>query len=299
MKYISTLKSQDTEEWIDLVFYRPIGYYWALFFEKINVTPNMVTVLSILLGTAAGVMFYFTDLWLNVLGMILLVWANSYDSADGQLARLTGNYSRVGRILDGIAGDCWFISIYAAICCRLMPEWGFYIWLLAAVTGYFHGKQASMADYIRNVHLLFVKGRKGSELDETSKLREQARLLTWKKNFIEKLFMIFYIPYTQEQEKWTPQLQVFQKTLAEKFGENEYPADFRDAFRKASKPMIKYTNILSFNTRVIALFISIFAGLPYLYFLFELSVMNVLLFYMLFRYEAICKRFTVRLRGND
>ena len=299
MKYISTLKSQDTEEWIDLVFYRPIGYYWALFFEKINVTPNMVTVLSILLGTAAGVMFYFTDLWLNVLGMVLLVWANSYDSADGQLARLTGNYSRVGRILDGIAGDCWFISIYAAICCRLMPEWGFYIWLLAAVTGYFHGKQASMADYIRNVHLLFVKGRKGSELDETSKLREQARLLTWKKNFIEKLFMIFYIPYTQEQEKWTPQLQVFQKTLAEKFGENEYPADFRDAFRKASKPMMKYTNILSFNTRVIALFISIFAGLPYLYFLFELSVMNVLLFYMLYRYEAICKRFTVRLRGND
>ena len=29
-----TLKSQDTEEWLDVVFTRPIGYRWALFFNK-------------------------------------------------------------------------------------------------------------------------------------------------------------------------------------------------------------------------------------------------------------------------
>ncbi|MGL5562718.1 MAG: CDP-alcohol phosphatidyltransferase family protein, partial [Tannerellaceae bacterium] len=28
----STLKSMDTEEFIDIHFYRPIGYRWALFF---------------------------------------------------------------------------------------------------------------------------------------------------------------------------------------------------------------------------------------------------------------------------
>jgi hypothetical protein len=287
-----TLKSQDTEEWIDLLFYRPIGYYWALFFKKMNITPNTVTVLSILLGIAAGVMFYFTHLWLNIAGMILLIWANAYDSADGQLARMTGQYSRIGRILDGIAGICWFISIYAAICFRLMPEWGFYSWLLAAVTGYFHGKQTAMADYIRNFHLFFIKNKNESEFDDSAKLSEQAELLTWKNNFIEKLFMLFYVPYTHDQEKWTPQLQNFKKTLTEQFGDNEYPTDFREEFRKASKPMMKYTNILSFNTRATALFISIFSGTPWLYFLFELVVLNSLLFYLLYRYESICKRFT-------
>ncbi|MDR2916495.1 MAG: CDP-alcohol phosphatidyltransferase family protein [Tannerella sp.] len=294
-----TLKSQDTEEWIDLIFYRPIGYRWALLFKKINVTPNTVTILSIILGVAAGVMFYYTSLWLNIIGMLLLVWANSYDSADGQLARMTGNYSRIGRILDGVAGDFWFVSIYAAICLRLTPEWGFYIWFLAAITGFFHGKQAAMADYLRNFHLLFVKGKKGSELDDSTKLKEQVKNLTWKKNFIEKLFMVFYLPYTKDQEKWTPQLQAFRKTLAGQFGDNEYPADFREEFRRASKPMMKYTNILSFNTRVTALFISLFIGLPWVYFLFELSVLNVLLIYMLYKYETICKRFNIRLRGND
>ena len=35
-----SLKSMDTEEFIDLKFYRPLGYCWALFFEKLKITPN-------------------------------------------------------------------------------------------------------------------------------------------------------------------------------------------------------------------------------------------------------------------
>ena len=162
----STLKSMDTEEFIDIHFYRPIGYQWALFFNKLGVTPNAITVASIFIGIAAGICFYPKDLTINVIGMLLLIWANSYDSADGQLARMTGQKSALGRILDGTAGDFWFIAIYAAICLRLTPEWGIWIWLLAAVTGWFHSKQAAMADYYRNIHLLFLKGKSGSELEE-------------------------------------------------------------------------------------------------------------------------------------
>ena len=295
MKLKDTLKSKDTEEWFDLVFYRPIGYCWALLFKKINVTPNVVSTLSIMLGIAAGVLFYYTDLWLNIAGMILLVWANSYDSADGQLARMTGNYSRLGRLLDGAASTCWFITIYVAISCRLMPEWGLYIWVLSVVSGYFHSKQAAMADYLRNFHLLFVKDNSRSEFDDATNIGEQARLLSWKKNFFEKAFLLYYVPYTKDQERWTPRLQAFREALSNQSAND----DFREAFRIKSLPMMKYTNILSFNTRSLALIISLFAGVPWVYFLFELTVMNVLLIYMLSKYEAICKMFTVRLRGND
>jgi hypothetical protein len=293
-----TLKSQDTEEWIDLIFYRPIGYRWALFFKKMHITPNTVTLLSILLGTAAGVMFYFTNLWLNVAGMFLLIWANSYDSADGQLARMTGQYSRMGRILDGAAGNFWFISIYAAICLRLTPSWGAWIWILAAIAGYFHSKQADMADYIRNFHLLFVKERGKSELDDSAILTERFKSLTWKKDRVEKIFMLFYIPYTKGQEDRMPEVQELRKALSEKAGGSTIPAGFKDEFRQVSRPVMKYTNILSFNTRTIALFVSLFAGRPWIYFVFELTVLNILLIYMLHTYENICKRFTLRLRGD-
>ena len=171
--YQASLKSKDTEEWIDLLFYRPIGFRWALLFRRLGVSPNAVTIASIFLGVAAGVLFYFTSLPLNIIGIVLLVWANSYDSADGQLARLTGQKSELGRILDGMSGDCWFIAIYLAICLRLMPTWSFWIFILAALAGYCHSKQAAMADYYRNIHLFFLLGKQGSELDNACQEKEK------------------------------------------------------------------------------------------------------------------------------
>jgi hypothetical protein len=293
-----TLKSQDTEEWIDLLFYRPLGYRWALFFRNMHITPNTVTLLSIFLGVAAGVCFYFSSLWLNLAGMFLLVWANTYDSTDGQLARMTGQYSRLGRILDGAAGDCWFVAIYAAICLRLMPSWGIWIWLPAAAAGYCHTKQAAMGDYLRNFHLLFVGGKSRSELDDSTALEERYRLSGPKKNRIEQFVLRSYISYTKGQEAWTPGIQALRRALKDP-QRTTLPPGFGEAFRQASRPLMKYANILSFNTRVAVLFLTLFAGCPWLYFVFELTILNILLIYMLHRYETICKRFTLRLRGND
>ena len=52
----ATFKSQDTEEWLDIHFTRPLGLMWANLFNRFNVHPNVVTLLSIVLGAAAGVM---------------------------------------------------------------------------------------------------------------------------------------------------------------------------------------------------------------------------------------------------
>jgi len=140
-EYQASLKSMDTEEWFDLHFYRPIGYMWAKLGRRLGITPNAITVASIFLGIGAGVCFYFNNIWWNLLGVVLLVWADSFDSADGQLARMTGQYSRIGRILDGVSGDLWFAAIYAAICLRENVTSEFFmahhwvIWVMAAVTG--------------------------------------------------------------------------------------------------------------------------------------------------------------------
>ena len=135
----ATYKNADTEEWLDIRFNRPIGYLWALFFKKLRVTPNVVTILSIIIGVAAGWMFHYQDIFHNIAGVLLLMWANFYDSADGQLARMTGKKTRWGRMLDGFAGDLWFFAIYLAIVFRLWNEfipfthvhWNFLILLLA------------------------------------------------------------------------------------------------------------------------------------------------------------------------
>lgn len=286
----STLKSMDTEEPIDIYFYRPIGYWWALFFQKLGVSPNAVTVASIFIGIAAGICFYFDHVLVNVAGMFLLVWANSYDSADGQLARMTGQKSQLGRILDGFCGNLWFVTIYAAICLRLTPDWQIWIWLLGAVTGFFHGKQTSMADYYRNIHLLFLNGKSGSELSFSPILKENYKKLTWKKDFIYKFFEWFYVNYTVGQEDLSPRFQQMMRIIREKY-DGDAPEWFRTAFRRESLPLMKYTNMLSFNTRVIALFVSLLINMPWLYFAFEITVLNIMLIYMVRKHERICKDF--------
>jgi hypothetical protein len=288
----STLKSKDTEEFIDIYFYRPIGYRWALLFKKLGVTPNAVTIASIFLGIGAGICFYFNNIWVSVLGIFLLVWANSYDSADGQLARMTKQFSVLGRILDGFAGNLWFASIYVAIALRLYPEWDGWIWILAFVTGYFHSKQAEMADYYRNIHLLFLKGKAGSELENSKELTNQFEQLSWEKNFGKKLVLFFYRNYTSDQEHRSPKFQRLFRLLKENFGDIP-PQSFCEDFREKSLPLMKYTNILSFNTRSITLFITLLIGYPWLYFLFELTVLNILLVYMTVRHERICKQFII------
>lgn len=297
----ASFKSMDTEEFLDIHFNRPIGYVWALFFNRFGVHPNVVTILSILLGVAAGVMFYFPDMKHTIMGIVLLMWANHYDSCDGQLARMTGKKTRWGRMLDGFAGDLWFISIYAAICLRLTFQplpfgigaehgavWGIGIWALALLSGTLcHSRQCALADYYRNIHLFFLKGESGSELDNFKQQREIFHSLPWKRNFWWKAFLYFYGNYTRKQERMTPNFQRFYTFVQQKYG-NAVPQELRDEFRRLSLPLMKYANILTFNTRAIALYVSLLIGEPWLYFVFEIVVMTALFLYMRHRHEAVC-----------
>lgn len=224
--------------------------------------------------------------------MLLLILANSFDSADGQLARMTGLKSPLGRWIDGFCGDVWFVTIYIAICLRFQHDGGstLVIWALALGTGFFHSKQAAMADYYRNFHLFFLKNKNGSEFDQSNDIEKKFKALSWKNDFVDKLGHYVYIGYTRGQEKLAPSMQKFVALLKDKYND-ELPEKLREEFRIASKPLMKYTNILSFNTRVIALFISLFMGKPWLYFVFELTVLNAFLVYMIIRHEWICKEF--------
>lgn len=48
----SAYKSEDTEEFFDRIFTKPLGYLWARLFMRLGWTPNMVTLLSMAIGFA-------------------------------------------------------------------------------------------------------------------------------------------------------------------------------------------------------------------------------------------------------
>lgn len=291
----NSLKSNDTEEKIDIYFYRPIGLQIALFCQKVGLTPNAVTIISIFFGVAAGILFYYPSLLINVVGMLLLMFANSLDSADGQLARLTDNKSRFGRILDGFAGDFWFASIHIAICLRAMNEgWSAAIWILGISAGISHLLQSAMADYYRNVHLFFIKGTTGSELDNSRDLQAEYDQLTWSKNAWTKFVLKGYLDYTKIQEWFSPKLQRLLAIIRTDFKDG-LPASLVADFRVMNKPLMRYTNIVQFNTRVIFLFLWLFIDYAWIYFFFDLFVLNPILIYMCRRQEKVSTHFSEKI----
>ena len=300
----ASFKSKDTEEWLDVYFTRPIGLVFAIFWNKLGVHPNAITILSIFLGVGAGVMFGYTDLMHNILGVLLLMFANFCDSTDGQMARLTGKKTLIGRMLDGFSGDLWFASIYIAIIIRLFNQnipgtevpWHLLIFVLAFVAGVMcHSPQSSLADYYRQIHLLFIKGKEGSELDNYEQQRKIYENLP-KSKWLDRLFYFNYANYCKSQEKRTPKFQKMMEGVKEHYGGVEnMPQELKQQFIKGSRPLMKYTNILTFNVRAITIYITCLLNCPWVYFLVEIIILNILYIYMHKKHEALCAEITKQL----
>ena len=290
----ASFKSDDTEEWLDVHFTRPIGLVFALLWNKLNIHPNVITILSIILGAAAGCMFYYTDLTHNLIGVILLMLANFCDSTDGQMARLAGKKTLIGRMLDGFSGDVWFVFIYCAIAMRLYHQqipytdvnWGIGSWILCSVAGFLcHSPQSSLADYYRQIHLFFLKGKEGSELDCYQKQIETLKALPEQGAFWDRLFYSNYAKYCHSQEKRTPAFQKFFK----KWNESAKDEELRQHFLAGSRPLMKYTNLLTFNLRAIVCYIACLSDHAWLYPLFEIIVMSVMYVHMHRTHEQLCE----------
>ena len=315
-----TYKSNDTEEWLDRVFTRPIGYLWAKFFQRLGVHPNVVTVLSITIGITSAFFFAHgswrtegsSGLMLNILGILLMMWANFYDSADGQLARMTGKKTQLGRILDGTASIIIFIPVYCALVWRCYQhhsmefQWlhiadternaaiyGLLLFGIALFSGFVcHSGQCRLADYYRQIHLFFLKGESGAEFSTSIHQQQLYDAMPWRGHLIEKTFLKTYVNYTRQQEKATPAFQRLMQRLHDLYGKaGNAPESFRNEFRKRSLPLMPLTNILTFNTRAIALYVCCLVDLPWFYFVFEIVVMSALCGYMRSRHEQMCNEF--------
>ena len=318
-KIFKTLKSAETEDWLDYHVIRPLCYYLSVFFAKLGVHPNTVTILSMIVGAASCVFFasgcfYYEGtmgLIMNLIAIAMLMVADLLDCTDGQLARLTGKKSRLGRILDGLAGFTWFIPIYHALVWRFYQHHELeFMWLgiddteqnviIATIVVYILGVvsgfaglalQQRLADYYIQVHLFFLKGEKGSELDNSKRQQEIYDQMGPEVPAYERSFQKSYIDYTRKQEKATPQFQRLLARLKEKFGStSNIPADVREDIHRHSLAIMPWNGMLTFNFRSAFLFLFCLLDVPAMNFVWEIVGMGLLCLYVNKRHEAFCKR---------
>ena len=330
-KYRATLKSAETEDWLDLHVIRPFCYYCAVFFAKFDIHPNTLTIWSMIVGAASAWFFAqgsfvygdnahgdtILGLIYNIIAVVLLMIADVLDCTDGQLARMTGKKSRMGRILDGVAGFAWFIPIYHVMVYRFYLHHDiefsllgiadtqqnvliatavvYALGLIAGIAGL--AGQQRLADYYIQVHLFFLKGEKGSELDNSMRQQEIYDQMTPETHtWAERYFQKSYIDYTKKQEAVTPQFQRLMARLREKFGSTDnIPQEVREEFRQKSLPVIFWNGLLTFNFRESWLFLFCLLDIPVAHFVFEIVFMGLLWKYVNHRHESFCKAIADRL----
>ena len=294
-KIDSTYKAREVEGVFDLYFYRPIGFWLAQFFARLQMTPAGVSLLAGIFGVVAGHLYYYRNLSINVAGMVLHVCANTLDNADGQLARLTRRESRQGRIIDSIADHLVFVSVYLHLTLRYLLEGSSpAICLLALAAGVSHALQGAAADYYRNTYLYFVKAGARTGVDSSSELRSDYRKLTWRQAPWQKLLLALYLNFTRQQEMLAPRLKMLRDVVGQLF-HSGIPDWLRTRYRNLAGPMLKWWGLLMTNIRMLVLFALLFISQPVYYFWFELIPLNLLFVYLLFRQEKMAGSLLKRL----
>jgi phosphatidylglycerophosphate synthase len=284
----ATYKGRDVEGFLDVYFYRPIGFRLAQFFARLKIKPAGVSLLAGICGVIAGHLYFYRDLGINIAGMILHVCANALDNADGQLARLTHQESRKGRIIDSVADHLVFASIYLHLTLRYVFEGASpAIWFLALGAGISHALQGAAADYYRSTYLYFT-GTARTELQSSSELRLDYRKLSWGRKAWEKLLLALYLNFTFQQETLAPRLKQLREN-ANTVLHGQIPGWLQQRYRDSAGETLKWWRLLMTNTRMLVLFALLFVGQPVYYFWFELIPLNLLFGYLIIRQEKMAE----------
>lgn len=220
-EYKSSLKAVEVEELFDLILYRPLAFIFVKATYSFNLTPDRVSIAALLIGSTAGVFFGVGSYTFLVLGALLYFTSNVLDCADGQIARLKHNGTKVGRIVDGlvdyIVSTFVFVGISIGLTNQFMQHdvnlWGnallkwnpvTYVWFIGILGAVSSAAQAFVFDFYRNKYLEVVFNKAVNIIEDIKDYEaEQKRFREdpGSANVFERFLVNIYLKYTRLQLK--------------------------------------------------------------------------------------------------
>lgn len=257
-------KAREMEEWLDVWFYHPLGYRFALWGRALRLTADQVTYISMLFGIAGGLMLAWPALawW----GFGLIIFSSVLDSADGQLARLTGTGTERGRILDGMIGYVTYLFAYLSLCVLYLrapmhAHGAGFIFGLAVAAGFCTAVQSSLYDFYRTTFASVVT--KGA-----------AHLHTEDKS-LSPFFKFCYSGYHVYQKYFAGSHLAIMEKLSARYTPGAVPQPVRHAYRDRNRRLVHGWNVLGDNTRFLAIGAALWLARPEHYFLFIICALSV------------------------
>lgn len=236
-EYKKSLKMLEVEEALDLVLYRPLALVFVRFVYKTPLTPNGVTVMSLLGGLASAYCFAQGTVSGMAWGGIWYAIANTLDCSDGQLARLQGSGTPLGRLIYGVVDWVISVAIFVGLGMGLQRSTGdATVWWIVSAAGITSALHAFFFDLYQQQFISMVRGQKNfvdRELEKTRMGLDGSSGAS--RNPFRKIFLSIYLKYLEAQRT----------SRSSEVEERQYPPEL---YRKLNRNVMRFWTLLGPTT---------------------------------------------------
>ena len=287
-------RPRELQDPLNHYLYHPLAWQLARLLAPTPITPNMVSVLGAGFVVAAALVYtgWIGDLaWpaVALVGMALHMTWHVVDGADGDLARLTGRSSPIGEMVDGLCDYLSHAVLYILLAMLLAGGQGFFsgwtAWVLVVAAGISHALQANHVEVQRRQYQYWVYGTPwlrnshGKEGSATSQ--------SWAGALVSA--------YIGVASGMTPEALKIDAAVQAASGDKTRLAQIAEAVRTQAPPLLLLCKILGPNPRAIVLGLSMLAGSPLWYMLYQTIVLNLLLVHSVRAHNAAARRIEAKI----
>ncbi|HTK35278.1 MAG TPA: CDP-alcohol phosphatidyltransferase family protein [Caulobacteraceae bacterium] len=240
-----------------------------------GVSPNAVSILGAVMAAAAAGAFVLLPWPASALvGLACLLGWHVFDGADGDLARRTGRASPNGELVDGLCDHLGQASIYLAFALMLSDGMGLWAWVLPLMAGLSRAGQASAYEACRRNYRRWVYDARW--IRQTLARSDEA-----KGSAARRLKLALARTYVAISRLVSADDRAVEWTMERLTAEGgDVATTARQLYRRRMAPLVKRASTLSANYRSLAAFLSVLAGAPLGFVLYELVALNLVLVWL-------------------
>ena len=264
------VRDPDIEEFSNRIFIHPISDRLAPLLVPTGIHPNLVSLGGLSAGLIAA-LFYSHPEWAYSAwaGFGFMILWHILDGTDGQLARLSGKSSAIGKVVDGLADYSVFGAVYIVLAWMGSESMGLNAWLIGFAAAFSHALQSASYERQREKFTAWTKPASApattgqDQADAHAPAGRIARLLDGLYTRVQALL-------DRDKESRALLDQVL-------FLPAQTQAEVRAEYRARFAAQVQLWSLLSANIHTLAIFLFALFGNAWDYFLFELIGLNLLL----------------------
>lgn len=257
----SNIRELAQEEPLDYYLFRPLAFCIVKLTLPLPLSPNhfsLMALISALLASFFLLSSHHFPLWPSALFILLF---NLFDCCDGMVARLKGNGSKYGALIDMFVDLMANLSIYLSLSYYCFKtSYSLPLAFVPILTGFLILFHASFFYHYKKRYLCYLNNQlDGRESEKDFYIRELNSLKEEKGQVLNKFLIKFFLLFSSFENK--PESNTFN----------------RDLYIKFNRKMLPLWGICAGTSHLTLLALSLFTKNIFMYFYFSIIVFNFLL----------------------